>query len=284
MKQTIIAIVGLVISLTACKKDADTRPAKKVMSQTEVELNGKKIEISKTAGSTPTIVLISGFGSPFSTWQKVFEQTDQNTAVFTFNRPGVGSSESVSGSRDAATIAAEMKTLLDANKVQPPFVLVGHSMGGLYARMFYNMYPQSVKGIVLVDASHENQLDSLLSQIPAPDRDALYASLVVQNDSAVNLMPDGALKEEFRANFATNYAQIKTYGPITQIPLYVLCSTKIDGDNSIEVVNVHRALHQQWARAAGARGKFVETSKSGHYIQEDEPELVNSAISWIMNQ
>lgn len=244
----------------------------------------KKTEVSKTSGTTASIVLVSGYGSELATWEKLYKALSPGSTVFSYNRAGTGSSENISGPRDAKTIALEMRAVLEANNIKPPYVLVAHSMGGIYARIFYHLNPTNVKGIVLIDATHENQLDSLLSMIPQSERDMAITEIKAANDHALSLMPAGSLKEEFRANFLTNYQQIRQYPAIGNIPVYVITSTKITAENPQMVADVHRALHQQWANNAGANGRFVTTSNSGHYIHVEEPGIVAEGIRWVLSK
>jgi pimeloyl-ACP methyl ester carboxylesterase len=282
-KYFIIAILAIT-AFTSCKKNSLPVDESRTMPVTVVKVNQKFTEISKTTGTTASIVLVSGFGSDLSTWQNLYFALKPDATVFTYNRAGIGASDNISGSRDARTIAIEMKAVLDANNIKPPYVFAAHSIGGIYARMFYHLYPEKVKGIVLIDATHENQLDSLLSMIPQPDRDFAYAGMAAVNDSILNTYPAGSVKEEFRANFVTNYTQIRQYPAITAIPLYVITSTKIADTNPPFIIDVQKAMHQQWALNAGVNGKFVATDKSGHYIHVEEPGLVAEGIRWVISK
>ncbi len=284
MRKYLIIGMLLITALASCKKDSLPAPENRTMPAALVRVNQRLTEISKTTGTTASVILVGGFGSELNTWQKLYSTLSPTTTVFAYNRSGIGLSENITGPRDAQTIATEMKAVLDANGIKAPYVLVAHSMGGIYARMFYHLNPGKVKGIVLVDATHENQLDSLLSMIPQPDRDMALAGMIAANDSALNMMPAGSLKEEFRANFATNYQQIKQYPAITNIPLYVITSTKVTNDNPPFIVDVHKALHGQWALNAGLNGRFVTTNNSDHYIQIEEPGLVAAGIRWILSK
>lgn len=283
MKNYILILLLATIGTSSCKKDCNQPVAQ--MPRAVVKVNGKLTEISKTIGNTPSIVLVGGFGAELNTWEKLYQSLNNtSTTVFAYNRPGLGLSEDVAGSRDAATIAAEIKTMLEANQIAPPYILVAHSMGGIYARMFHHLNPGKVKGLVLVDATHEKQLDSLLSFIPGPDRQVVYSEMERVNDSLLNTMPSGALKEEFRANFAANYAQIKTFPSITNIPVYVISSIKAEQGSSPLTIDIHKALHKQWADAAAPGSRFITTEKSGHFIQAEEPALVAEGIKWVLNK
>lgn len=284
MKKHLIISILAITALSSCKKDCLPNKNSRTMPVALVRVNQKLTEISKTTGNTPSIVLVGGFGSDLSTWQNLYAALPASSTVFTYNRAGIGISEDVAGPRDARSIATEMKNILDANSIQPPYIFVAHSMGGIYARMFYHLNPGKVKGIVLVDATHENQLDSLLSMIPQPDRDMALAGMAAANDSVLNSMPAGSLKEEFRANFATNYQQIRQYPAIDNIPVYVITSTKVTADNPPFIVDIHTALHQQWALSAGTSGRFSTTNNSGHYIQVEEPGLVAEGIRWVLSK
>lgn len=284
MKKYLIICSLFITAFTSCKKDCLPANENRTMPVAVVSVDQKRIEISKTIGTSASIVLVGGFGSELSTWQKLYSSLPVNSTVFAYNRAGIGLSENTSGARDAQTIANEMKNILEANNILPPYVFVAHSMGGIYARMFYHLFPGKVKGIVLVDATHENQLDSLLGMIPQPDRNMALAEMIAAIENELNMMPVGSLKEEFRANFATNYQQIRQFPAIRNIPLYVISSTKISTENPPFIVDVHKALHEQWALNAGANGKFIVTSKSGHYIQVEEPALVEEGIKWVLSK
>lgn len=283
MKKILACAWVLSLGAGSCRKLL-VEDNKDQMPLSQLTIKGNKTELSISKGQTPSIILVNGFASPFTTWEKVYQQLPENASVFAYNRAGVGASANVAGSRDALTIAREMKTILEYCSVQPPYVLVAHSMGGIYARIFYHLYPNLVKGIVLVDGTHERQLDSLLSQLPPGDREMAWKEMEAINDSVVATLPSGSLKEEFKANFLTNYEQIKSFPPITGIPVYVITSTKETPETPGFVVNIQKALHQEWAAQAGSKGKFVETSKSGHYIQLEEPLLVKQGIQWVLNK
>lgn len=278
----LLVIILVAITIVSCKKENNPLPAFKSLPRAVVTINNKKVEISKTIGTSASIVLVSGFGSEMAGWENLYKKLNPHSTVFTYNRAGTGASENIAGARDAQTIANEMKNVLDTNNIKPPYVLVAHSMGGIYARIFYHLNPGKVKGLVLIDATHENQLDVLLSMIPQPDRDMALAGMIAANDSVLNTMPAGSIKEEFRANFATNYQQIRQYPAIKNVPVYVITSTKVSDDNPPFVVDVHKSLHEQWTISAGVNGRFVTTNKSGHYIHIEEPELVEEGIRWIL--
>jgi pimeloyl-ACP methyl ester carboxylesterase len=105
----------------------------------------------------PTVVLEAGMASMSANWAWVRDDLTRDGRVVTYDRAGLGWSDRGTGAMDAATSATELHTLLSAAGVEPPYVLAGHSYGGLVVRMFADRYPAEVAGMVLVDASHPDQ-------------------------------------------------------------------------------------------------------------------------------
>jgi pimeloyl-ACP methyl ester carboxylesterase len=106
---------------------------------------------------SPTVVMDAGQGEPGLTWALVQPEVAGFTRVCTYDRAGLGWSERGPEPRTAANIVAELHTLLAGAGVDPPYVMVGHSAGGLYVRLFAHTYPDEVSGLVLVDAGHEER-------------------------------------------------------------------------------------------------------------------------------
>lgn len=277
----IILIALSIITLFSCKKsEIQSAGIKKSI----IQVNQKATEVAYAEGELGTIVYLSGYNSEMDNWNYMYNMHDGRYGFFTYNRAGVGKSENVQGVRNATVIVNELKQVLDAVNAKPPYILVGHSMGGIYARLFYHQYPSLVKGIVLVDATHERQLDTLMTMIPADKRSEFSAILEEQLNQALAVMPEGAIKEEFRSNFKDNYTIIKTFPKITELPIAVLTSIKPSSEEPAPIKAIIEALHREWSTVAGSKGWFSATSKSGHYIQLDEPKLVRSGVEWVLNQ
>jgi pimeloyl-ACP methyl ester carboxylesterase len=281
MKKYFIRLMAIVFVMQSCQKEKTDNKFTN-MPRNLITFQQQPLEVSKRQSGSASIVLIAGFNSEMATWEKMYKQIDPNMTVFTYNRPGVGQSANVAGKRDAATIANELKAVLQASNIKPPYIFVAHSMGGIYARMFYHQNPSLVKGLVLVDATHERQIDSLLTLVPDNMRDLIRQEMEAEFQQALGSMPLSSVKEEFRSNFDENYTQIKQYGQISTVPVYVITSTKVEENGDPAVIEITKALHAQWAAAAGTKGKFVTTDKSGHYIQVEEPHLVVEGIRWVM--
>ena len=124
-----------------------------------VDVGGHRLHLTVSGEPTaaPTVVLEAGMASMSSNWGWVRAALAQDGRVVAYDRAGLGWSDDGTPARDAATSAGELHTALGAAGVGPPYVLAGHSYGGLVSRMFADRYPGEVAGMVLVDASHPDQ-------------------------------------------------------------------------------------------------------------------------------
>jgi pimeloyl-ACP methyl ester carboxylesterase len=107
---------------------------------------------SRQCAAKPVVVFENGSRETFDTWDKVIASIKTDVSVFAYNRPGYGKSEPTEQPRDGLTIVNELRQALRRQGMQPPYILVGHSLGGLYMQLFARVYPREVKGLVLVDS------------------------------------------------------------------------------------------------------------------------------------
>jgi pimeloyl-ACP methyl ester carboxylesterase len=143
-----------------------------------VDVGGYRLHINcqgDPAGS-PTVVMDAGQGEPGLTWALVQTEVSDFARVCTYDRAGLGWSEPSPKARTASNIVEEFRALLTRAGVQPPYVLVGHSAGGLYMQLYAQAHPDDVAGMVLVDSAHA-ELD-----VRAPE------SLIKMNKRAFRIM------------------------------------------------------------------------------------------------
>ena len=125
-----------------------------------VDVGGYKLHIHDTGSGGPTVILDACLGGNHLYWGLVQPEVEKFTRVCSYDRAGLGLSDESSLERTSENIAKELHTLLHAGGVSGPYILVGHSSGGINMRMYANMYPEDVHGVILIDASHENQLET----------------------------------------------------------------------------------------------------------------------------
>jgi pimeloyl-ACP methyl ester carboxylesterase len=117
-------------------------------------VDGHQMHMICTGDGSPTVVLEAGAGHFSTLWAWVQPAVAQVTRICAYDRAGYGWSEPGPEPRDAQHIATELHMLLDVAGVEPPYVLVGHSLGGIYVRVFNAQYPGEVIGMALIDATH----------------------------------------------------------------------------------------------------------------------------------
>jgi len=124
-------------------------------------VEGRQMHIDCSGTGSPTVVLEAAASAPWSEWRKVQPGLSRITRVCSYDRAGHGWSEPRNGSRDAETIVGELRSLLDKAGVKRPFVLVGHSAGGLYVREYAREFPDDIAGVALIESSSPHQIDEL---------------------------------------------------------------------------------------------------------------------------
>jgi pimeloyl-ACP methyl ester carboxylesterase len=118
-----------------------------------IDVGGHRLHLSCTGSGSPTVVLEPGGGGMSSDLGLVTPAVARDTRVCSYDRAGRGWSEPADSPQDATQIATDLHTLLDRGDVPGPYVLAGHSFGGLYVLTFAATYPDEVAGMVLVDST-----------------------------------------------------------------------------------------------------------------------------------
>src|SRR5215212_3983263 len=118
-----------------------------------IDVGGHRLRLSCTGAGTPTVVLEPGAGEMSSNLGWIAPAVARNTRVCVYDRAGRGWSEPASTAQDGAQIATDLHTLLERGHVPGPYVMAGHSFGGLYVLTFAARYPDEVAGMVLVDST-----------------------------------------------------------------------------------------------------------------------------------
>jgi pimeloyl-ACP methyl ester carboxylesterase len=148
-----LAVIGAIYQTVAMEIDRRTHPPPGQL----VQVGGHRLHIRCVGQGTPTVILEAANGGMSAHWVRVQQEVAKATRACAYDRAGLGWSESGPRPRDARQISSELHTLLDKAGIEGPYVLVGHSYGGLYVRMYTARYPDEVGGSVLIDSSHPEQ-------------------------------------------------------------------------------------------------------------------------------
>jgi pimeloyl-ACP methyl ester carboxylesterase len=154
----VLVLAGLCYNALAERADARRFPEQGKSFQLGPEFGNVSLSIDCSGSGSPTVILDSGLGVPAIGWDFVQPEVAKFTRVCSYDRAGYGWSTAGPLPRTSAEIAKELHALLAAAGEKPPYIFVGHSFGGFNVRVYNGTYPNEVAGMVLVDASHEDQV------------------------------------------------------------------------------------------------------------------------------
>jgi pimeloyl-ACP methyl ester carboxylesterase len=152
-----LASVGGLAETVALHRDAAGMP----MPGISYEVRGHRLHLQCAGAGSPTVVLESGLDGMSAHWARVAPAVAATTRVCRYDRAGQGWSGDASGPQDGLAVAADLHALLAAAGEPRPYVLVGHSTGGVYAMAYAAQHPEQVAGMVLLDSATPEQFTAL---------------------------------------------------------------------------------------------------------------------------
>lgn len=229
------------------------------------------LEYITTGNGGPTVILINGSGGPLEGWYKIIPKLAESSSVVAYNRFGIGGSDKPSEPQHGMAIVESLKELLSELQIQPPYLLVGHSLGGLYANLFARHYAKEVSGVVLLEASHPNDLT--LNQ---------YQGKIIQTMNKMLGLFDSFSKTTKLGEVhyvKETVDQIKRSNPFPDIPLHVVTGGKKAHKwlMPTEVYKIRMENQKDFVRLSN-QGKQVFAPSSGHFPQITDPEIVIKAV------
>jgi pimeloyl-ACP methyl ester carboxylesterase len=264
---------------------------------------GRRLYLECAGQGSPTVLLEAGYRSPATVWTDDLVQPDdprtmvlagvaQFTRVCLYERPGAAAvvddvlqpsrSDPVPMPRTAESVVTDLHALLGAAAVPGPYVLVGHSLGGLFVRLYAATYPDEVVGLVLVDAWSEE-----LKELLTPEQWEAYVRF---NSVLPPEMADDASYETL--DFAAASEAMETAAaahPLPAIPLVVLAHGQPFGVPAEGLGFPPEVLETAWNTAQEQLamlvpdGRFVVAEESAHYVQLQQPDLVITAIQQVVD-
>jgi pimeloyl-ACP methyl ester carboxylesterase len=245
-------------------------------------VGGRQMYLSSVGDGGPTVILDSGLGDSAAAWFGIESAVSGFTRVVTYDRAGSigGASDPAGSPRVASDVVADLRALLIAAGIPGPYVLVGHSIGGVFSRVFAHTWPEDVAGLVLVDSSHDDQIARIREIVPTE----LWTQMERFMVPAPSLTPEGvdvpAVLDEVRAD--------RDSGSLPNVPLAVI-SAGVGRDPAVfpkgwPIEEDHVLWLQMQADLATLipGGRHVIAEKSGHYVHQTEPELVIEAIRQVV--
>jgi pimeloyl-ACP methyl ester carboxylesterase len=206
----------------------------------------------------PVVVFENGLGGSWGAWKLVQAGLSQHTETFAYNRAGYKGTPQPDGARSASAVVGELRALLAERGLQAPYVLVGHSLGGLFVQYYARNFPDEVAGLVLVDSSHWDQT----ARMPRPALAGIVSAVMTW------ILVWGAPADEAGA-FEITQREVRESPPLRPMPLTVLTAGLQD--------ELWKDLQRELAdQLPGAKHTIV--AGSGHVMQQDQPEAIAAAV------
>jgi pimeloyl-ACP methyl ester carboxylesterase len=302
----ILAATGATYEAVMAAGDDERYPARGQL----VDVGGHRLHINCVGKGSPTVLLAAGHGGFSLDWSLVQPQLAATTRVCAYDRAGYGWSEPNPQSATPRQIAEDLHTLLANARIAGPYVLVGHSAAGKHVRLYAQLYPQDVAGIVLVDARHESVDANLAPNELAAERKrerrfqrTLWVTARIglvrpfwaaawpkiwpttENLTSETRTEIGVLQARSQqvktvlregASRSDDNAQLAAASSVGSIPVIVLAAGQLVAQNPAWL-----PAQEQMARLS-SNSKLVIVDDSGHYIHWDTPTVVVDAISQVV--
>lgn len=258
------------------------------------DVGGYNVHIYCMGQGSPAVIVDVGLGDDSTDWLEIQQKVSAETKICVFDRPGYGWSDFGPQPRDSQRIAYELETLLPMAGLSPPYVMVGHSFGGYNIRVFTANNPDKVTGMVLVDASHEDQYERF--NINLPKNFSRTGTIIVLPKATENLShadKHAMLRERAYhaasaeiSSLGNSAAQVKQLDGFPPIPLAVVSRGKPEwfGDE------VQRAREKTWNGMQqelfllSPLSRHVFAHQSGHDIPYEQPDIIIEAINDIVTE
>ncbi len=245
------------------------------------DIDGRRLAWWSSGSGTPTVVLETGLGAESAEWQPVQSAIENRFRVFRHDRAGRGASDRIDGPRDANAMIDDLAKLLHAAHMPAPWLLVGHSYGGLLMRLFAQRFRAQTCGLVLVEAMHEDQFEVFGPAFVEPtpdDSTALTAMRALWCDGwrDARTTPEGI-------DFPKSFDAVRAIGTLGDLPLAVIVADSFAHSPFFDEQQRTGLQHQWEAMQASflglsSRAELIRVPHSEHFVQRDAPQAIVDAI------
>jgi pimeloyl-ACP methyl ester carboxylesterase len=240
-----------------------------------VDAGGHRLRMLICGHGGPAVVFETGgsgaAGGPLEAWERVQPAMSRFTTTVAYDRAGIGLSAPGPKPRDARQIARELRAALRSAKAPPPYILVGHSLGGPFIRVFAGLYPAETAGMVLVDPTQEEFIAWNQARDPKQERrdDEEWKDIQASLDEA----------HESRVPSGIPVTVITAMGP-RELPAFISAKDRAE----LKLLRpMWLKFHNEWLERL-PQGKHIIIEDSGHMVPFEQPELVAQAIRQMVDR
>ncbi len=223
---------------------------------------------------SPTLVLESGAGTGAASWSPVWDELAGTTRTCAYDRAGIGSSDQ-RGTRTLGTAAAELRHLLELAGERPPFVVVGHSLGGAYARVFASVFRDAVPAIVMIDTFDPDLQTDHIHPLLGPLRPEYEAGLQGLRDTVAEWedLDWEASEQELRAS--------SVRGRRVAVLVAERYEPRLDAATNARIRETWREAYETLSPGMTT---YEYAPGAGHIIPWDRPDLVVELVRRVMRE
>lgn len=293
-----LAPAVLVLALAACSASTGTTPPPSTGSATDppserptasavlsapptateppadpnlIAIGDRSLWLECTGAGSPTIVMESGLGGDHRTWGQVIAALPSTARVCIYDRAGIGASDPVDGMHTATDAVEDVRALLAAAAIEPPYVLVGFSMGGIVTQLHAATYPEDVAGIVLVESNHPLEARQFAEHL-TPEQVEMDREAMLGNPEGLDIL--ASLDEAAAA------------GALPDVPLVVVTAGISEGwppDWDAATFDALRAAQQADLATFTSQGSQVIAESSAHHVPSQAPGVIARAIEQVLD-
>jgi pimeloyl-ACP methyl ester carboxylesterase len=257
-----------------------------------VDVGGHRLDVRTFGSGSPAVVIERGLGDTGEGWKSVVDALADETEVVMYDRAGYGRSDPGPMPRSADRVVSELTRLLVAIPVEPPYIVVGHSLGAIHAMLYASEHLNTVDGLVLLDPPplgfikgerFPELMEKARQMTEGFRRDAERARANGNERQAIFLE---TVASEHESMFDSGWAWMASVRSLGDIPLVVIAS----GVPNPEFGASAAEFQEYWRESSrdltslSSRGRFVFVEDSTHNIPQDAPEEVVDAVLWCIEQ
>ena len=302
-----LAVMGFIYERVGRWQDAKRLP----QIGRSVDIGGRSLNLYCSGEGSPTVIFESNWGSPGYRWVAIQREVATFTRACWYDRAGLGWSDPGPFPNHSDSIAHDLHDLLTAAKIAPPYILVGHSMGGFHVRVFRSYFPDEVAGLVLVDPMNEDMTIKIHNHNEMFRPTVLVVRQMIGAFGLLRLMrpspdppPKGFDDQEWKTLVGlyrqpkaaradggeppiwVNGELARATGNYGDLPLVVLSAGIQDQEEDPKLDHDHDRklqLHEALAHRSSS-GTHVVVAESGHDIPDEAPGAVITAIRDLIKQ
>lgn len=274
MKQLTKIAISIIISFfySSCSKDENQ--SSPTFTESQISLSTHKLTAySIIQNSKYLVVFEAGLGDDHSVWneKKLPTQIYSKSDVVVYDRAGYGKSEVGPNPRNIGRLRSELESVINQFSRGRKVILIGHSLGGMIIRDYAIKNPTKIAGLLFIDPSHENY-----NQPTQADEDFIYNYF----NSNYGAIFGGTLEAR---ELIENSQYTSTLPNLPNIPVIVISSMKVDTDHSISDRQLWFGAHETLKNGV-TDFIHIATTNSGHYIMNDEPNLVINNFNLLLSK